>query len=83
VAAVVGTCLVAVNQSATLFGGPRTALLWVRVGLDYVVPLIVANLGVLSAVRPRGGEEPVEAAGPAPPPTARAAPARSSWSRDE
>ena len=65
IAGCVGTLLVAINQSGPLLSGPRTALLWARVALDYVVPLTVSNLGVLagthagrSAVMPDGAEPP-------------------------
>lgn len=63
IAGCVGTLLVAINQSGPLLSGPRTALLWARVALDYVVPFTVSNLGVLagthagrSAVMPDGAE---------------------------
>jgi hypothetical protein len=43
--------LTLINQSSVLFGGHPTALTWVRCGLNFVVPFVVSNLGLLSARR--------------------------------
>ena|SRR5579884_496761 len=48
IALCVGACLVAINQFQPLLHGPRPLSVWVRVGLDFVVPFVVSNLGVLS-----------------------------------
>jgi hypothetical protein len=53
IALVVGSCLVAINQLQPLLQGPRTLGVFVRVVLDFVVPFVVSNLGVLSASRRR------------------------------
>lgn len=62
IALCVGTCLVAINQLQPLLHGPRPLGVWVRVGLDYVVPFVVSNLGVLSEARRR---HPIAASAPA------------------
>lgn len=49
IAGVVGTCLVVINQLGAILDGQRGAILWVRVALDYLVPFVVSNLGMLSA----------------------------------
>ncbi len=64
IAGCVGTLLVAINQSGPLLSGPRTALLWARVALDYVVPFAVSNLGVLAGTH--AGKSPVMPAGAEP-----------------
>ena len=51
---VVGTLLSLINQGSVIFGGHATAVTWVRVGLNYVVPFCVSSLGYLSATRARG-----------------------------
>lgn len=51
IAVVVGTLLVVINQLSMLTGGHWSALLWIRVALDFVVPFCVSNVGVLSACR--------------------------------
>jgi hypothetical protein len=54
IALVVGTLLSLINQGSVIFGGHATAVTWVRVGLNYVVPFCVSSLGYLSATRARG-----------------------------
>jgi hypothetical protein len=51
IALAVGIVLTLINQSSVLFGGHPTALTWVRCGLNFVVPFVVSNLGLLSAKR--------------------------------
>jgi hypothetical protein len=53
IALCVGACLVAINQLQPLLNGPRPLGLWLRVGLDFAVPFVVSNLGVLSESRRR------------------------------
>ncbi len=60
IAFVVGLVLTAINQSAVIAGGDATAATWVRCALNFVVPFVVSNLGLLGG-RPRAGagrEEP-------------------------
>jgi hypothetical protein len=51
IAAVVGTVLVGVNQGSVLVAGRLSPLVWVRVGLDYVIPGCVSTMGVLAGSR--------------------------------
>lgn len=56
IALVVGTILTVINQADVIFGGNATALTWVKVCLNYCVPFVVSNLGLLAG-RP-AAEEP-------------------------
>jgi hypothetical protein len=51
IALAVGTILTLINQGSVISGGDATTLTWVRSGLNYCVPFIVSNLGVLAAHR--------------------------------
>lgn len=51
VALVVGTILSAVNQGSTIVAGAATLVTWIRVGVNYCVPFLVASIGFLSACR--------------------------------
>jgi hypothetical protein len=51
IALTVGVILTLINQSGVLFGGHPTAVTWVRCALNFVVPFIVSNLGLLSGWR--------------------------------
>jgi hypothetical protein len=51
VALIVGTAFVSMNQLGVILAGHAAALVWVKVALTYVTPLIVGNVGVLSATR--------------------------------
>ncbi|HVS27993.1 MAG TPA: nitrate/nitrite transporter NrtS [Solirubrobacteraceae bacterium] len=51
IALVVGVILTLINQSGALFGGHLTAVTWIRCTLNFVVPFIVSNLGLLSGWR--------------------------------
>lgn len=52
-ALVVGTILSTVNQAAVIAGGDAGAATWARVGVNYLVPFLVASIGFLSARRTR------------------------------
>lgn len=52
IALVVGVVLTLINQSSVLFGGHPTALTWIRCLLNFVVPFVVSNLGLLGGRRP-------------------------------
>lgn len=55
VAAIVGCVLSLINEGATIASGPVGVLTWIRVGLNFVVPFLVASYGYLAASRvPRG-----------------------------
>jgi hypothetical protein len=47
IAAVVGTVLTAINQADVIARGDATAATVVKAALNYVVPFIVSNLGLL------------------------------------
>jgi len=51
IALVVGCVLTAINQGDVIASGDATALTAVRVGLNFVVPFVVSNLGVLAGDR--------------------------------
>ena len=59
VALVVGTILTLVNQGSVILGGDATAVTWVRVCVNYVVPFIVSSIGYLAPFRLR--DRPVDA----------------------
>jgi hypothetical protein len=54
IALVVGVVLTAINQLDVILGGDATAGTWVKCGLNFAVPFIVSNLGLLSGRTPRG-----------------------------
>lgn len=51
IALVIGTLFVAMNQLELILSGHATFLVWLKVGLTYLTPLCVSNLGILSATR--------------------------------
>jgi len=51
IALVVGVVLTLINQSGVLFGGHATTITWIRCALNFVVPFVVSNLGLLSGRR--------------------------------
>jgi len=48
-AVVVGTILFAINQLDVVLSGRATTGTWLKIGLTYLVPFCVANIGVLLA----------------------------------
>ena len=55
IALVIGTLFVAMNQLELILSGHATFIVWLKVGLTYLTPLCVSNLGILSATyRPAG-----------------------------
>ncbi len=48
VALVVGLILTAINQLDVILGGEATGATWLKCGLNFVVPFVVANVGLLS-----------------------------------
>ena len=48
IALVVGLVLTAINQLDVILRGHATGLTWVKCGLNFVVPFVVSNLGLLS-----------------------------------
>lgn len=49
IALVIGTLFVAMNQLGLILAGQATFVDWLKVGLTYLTPLCVSNLGILSA----------------------------------
>lgn len=56
IAVVVGTILMVINQGNVILGGDATTLTWVKTGLDYCVPFVVSNLGLLAGRREKDGD---------------------------
>jgi len=48
VAAVVGVVLTMINQSGPIFSGHPGVGTWIRTALNFVVPFVVSNVGLLS-----------------------------------
>lgn len=51
IALIGGTAFVAMNQLGIILAGQATALVWFKAVLTYLTPLLVSNVGVLSATR--------------------------------
>lgn len=51
IALIVGVVLTLINQGAVIAGGDATIATWVRCGLNFVVPFVVSNAGLLSGRR--------------------------------
>lgn len=51
VALVVGVILSTINQSDVILGGSATSTTWIKVGMNFVVPLCVSSYGFLNACR--------------------------------
>lgn len=51
VALVVGTILSVVNQGSVVLGGDASWLTWIRVGVNYLTPYVVASIGFLAGCR--------------------------------
>jgi hypothetical protein len=49
IALLVGIVLTLINQGSVIAAGHATAATWVRCALNFVVPFLVANAGLLSA----------------------------------
>jgi len=48
IAFVVGLVLTAINQLDVILRGDATTLTWVKTGLNFCVPFVVSNLGLLA-----------------------------------
>jgi hypothetical protein len=48
IALLVGLVLTLINQGTVIFGGEATTGTWVRCALNFVVPFLVSNAGLLS-----------------------------------
>jgi hypothetical protein len=49
IAIVVGLLLNAINEFDVILNGDADWLTWVKVGLNFIVPFVVSNLGLLSS----------------------------------
>jgi hypothetical protein len=54
IALVVGTILTTINQLDVILRGDATAITWLKCGLNYCVPFVVSNLGLLAGKRAEG-----------------------------
>jgi hypothetical protein len=64
IALIVGTVLTLINQADVIIGGDASALTWVKAGLNYCVPFVVSNLGLLAGKRAEAGSETAGGAEP-------------------
>ena len=48
IALVVGIVLTAINQLDVILRGDATTITWVKTGLNFCVPFVVSNLGLLA-----------------------------------
>jgi hypothetical protein len=51
IALVVGTILTLINQLDVILKGDATTITWLKCALNYCVPFIVSNLGLLAGKR--------------------------------
>jgi hypothetical protein len=63
VAAVVGCVLSAINEGPRISAGHAGWLTWVQIGLNFVVPFLVASYGFLTAARAPSKNSGVDRAG--------------------
>jgi hypothetical protein len=57
IAVVVGVVLTLINQADVIIGGDASAATWIKVGLNFCVPFVVSNLGLLAGERAQRHEE--------------------------
>ena len=48
---VVGTILSVTNQGSVIIGGEANWVTWIRVGVNYLTPFVVASIGYLAGCR--------------------------------
>lgn len=51
IASIVGSVFFTMNQLGTILAGRADAIVWLKAAMTYVTPLIVSNIGILSATR--------------------------------
>ena len=51
IALIVGTVLFCINQLDVVLGGRANGVVWLKVGLTYIVPFVVSNLGLLIGLK--------------------------------
>jgi len=54
IAAIVGSVFFTMNQLGMILAGDAGTVVWLKAAMTYLTPLIVSNLGVLSATRQLG-----------------------------
>jgi len=54
---VVGTILPVVNQGSVVLGGDASWQTWIRVGVNYLTPYVVASIGFLAGCRVERGTD--------------------------
>jgi hypothetical protein len=57
IALVVGVALTLINQADVIIGGDATTSTWIKAAGNFVVPLVVSNLGLLAGKRAERVEE--------------------------
>jgi hypothetical protein len=58
IALVVGLILTVINQADVVIRGEATALTGIKIGLNFCVPFIVSNLGLLAGKRSELADQP-------------------------
>jgi hypothetical protein len=58
IALVVGLVLTGINEGDVIASGDATAATGVKIGLNFVVPFVVSNLGMLAGRRPTRSNDP-------------------------
>jgi hypothetical protein len=51
IALAVGVVLTLINQADVIIGGDASAATWIKVALNFCVPFVVSNLGLLAGQR--------------------------------
>jgi hypothetical protein len=51
IALIVGTILFVINQLDVVLSGHATTVVWIKVGVTFLVPFVVSNVGVLIGAR--------------------------------
>ena len=54
IASIVGSVFFTMNQLGVILAGEAGTVVWLKAALTYLTPLVVSNLGVLSATRQLG-----------------------------
>lgn len=58
IALVVGVILTLINQADVIIGGDASTATWIKVGLNFCVPFVVSNLGLLAGKRAEAPRPP-------------------------
>lgn len=52
IALLVGVLLTAINQGSVILAGHVNTMTWIRCGLNFLIPFLVSNAGLLSGRHP-------------------------------